>query len=82
MQYLEGYKVVYNFKMVKWVSPPINLNKVNIEGSSKDNPGPSSVAFCIRDHEGNLIVAKKIRIQEMTNLIAEAIAIRECVVFL
>ncbi|KAG5571555.1 hypothetical protein H5410_061321 [Solanum commersonii] len=79
--YLEGYKVVYNFKMVKWVPPPINWLKGNTDAASKRNPGPSSATFCIRDHEGNLIVAKGIRIRETTNLIAEAIDIRECLVF-
>ncbi|KAH0650670.1 hypothetical protein KY285_032001 [Solanum tuberosum] len=81
VQYLEGYSVVYNFKVVKWVPPPINWFKGNTDGASKGNLGPSSTAFCIRDHEGNLIVAKGVRLQETTNVIAEAIAIRECLVF-
>lgn len=37
----------------------------------------SSAAFCIRDSEGDFVVAKKVRIQDTTNLVAEARAIRE-----
>lgn len=82
VQYLENYRVVYNFKVEKWVPPPINWLKCDINGASKGNPRPSSASFCIRDHEGNLIVAKGVRIQVTSNLIAEVITIRECWCFL
>ncbi|XP_059295494.1 uncharacterized protein LOC132048826 [Lycium ferocissimum] len=45
--------------------------------ASKGNPGPSSAAFCIRNHEGDLIYAKAKRLTNITNLVVEAIAIEE-----
>lgn len=57
--------------------PPNNWLKCNTDGASRGNPGPSSAAFCIRDHEGNLVVAKGFRLPDTTNLIAESRAIRE-----
>lgn len=41
-----------------------------------ENSGPSSIAFCIKNHEGNLVYAKGIIISDSTNLVAEVIAIR------
>ena len=55
--------------------------KCNTDGASRGNPGPSSAAICLRDHEGNLVVAKGFKIQDTTNLIAEARAIRESLLF-
>ncbi|KAH0632895.1 hypothetical protein KY284_035681 [Solanum tuberosum] len=37
------------------------IGQCNIDGASRGNPGPSSSAFCTRDHFGNLVVAKDIR---------------------
>ncbi|KAH0638993.1 hypothetical protein KY285_035579 [Solanum tuberosum] len=54
------------------------LARCNIDGASRGNPGPSSSAFCTRDHFGNLVVAKGIKIQETTNLVSEAREIWEC----
>uniref|UniRef100_A0A0V0GRZ9 Putative ovule protein n=1 Tax=Solanum chacoense TaxID=4108 RepID=A0A0V0GRZ9_SOLCH len=42
---------------------------------------PSSATFCIRDHDGNLIVAKGFKLPDMTNMVAEAIAIRESLIY-
>ncbi|KAH0693102.1 hypothetical protein KY285_020199 [Solanum tuberosum] len=52
--------------------------KCNTDGASKGNPGLSSVAFCIRDHTGDLVVAIGKRIEEVPSLKAEALAIKEC----
>ncbi|KAH0672976.1 hypothetical protein KY290_025255 [Solanum tuberosum] len=66
-----------SFRIVRWEPSPPNLLKCNTDGESKGNPGPSSAVFCIRDHSGNLVVAKGYRIQDATNIVAEARAIRE-----
>ncbi|MCD7455305.1 hypothetical protein HAX54_027774 [Datura stramonium] len=55
--------------------------KCNTNGAFRGNPGPSSATFCIRDHLGNFIVAKGVRILDTTNLVAEAKAMRETLVF-
>lgn len=74
---LNNYRVRYSFKIVRWIFPPNNWLKCNTDGASRGNPGPSSAAFCIRDHEGNLVVAKGFRLPDTTNLIVEARAIRK-----
>ncbi|MCE3051066.1 hypothetical protein HAX54_048858 [Datura stramonium] len=55
---LKGYKDEYGITVVRWKKPPINWFKCNTNGFSKGNPRPSSATFCIRDHQGNLVVAK------------------------
>lgn len=59
---LEKYRPRYKFRIVRWTLPPINWLKCNTDGATKGNPGPSSAAFCIRDPNGDLIIAKGLRI--------------------
>ncbi|KAG5572999.1 hypothetical protein H5410_062765 [Solanum commersonii] len=72
----ERYRVNFSFKIVRWFPPPINWVKCNTDEVSMGNPGLSSTTFCIRDHLGNLVVAKGFKLQDSTNLVAEARAIR------
>ncbi|KAH0746169.1 hypothetical protein KY285_007826 [Solanum tuberosum] len=51
--------------------------KCNTDSASRGNPGPSSVAFCVRNHDGNLVGAKGLQIADTSNLVAEAKAICE-----
>lgn len=74
---LEKYKPTYKFRIFRWTHPPINWLKCNTDGATKGNPKPSSAAFCIRNSNGDLIIAKGLRIQDTINLVAEARAIRE-----
>ncbi|KAK4734481.1 hypothetical protein R3W88_008742 [Solanum pinnatisectum] len=75
---LEGYIPSYSFRIVRWSPPSDNWFECNTDGASRGNPGPSSAAFCIRDSLGHLVVAKGIKIQDTTTLVAGARAIREC----
>lgn len=38
--------------------PKIGGFKYNCDGTSKGNPGESSYAYCVRDHNGDLIWAE------------------------
>ncbi|XP_049352692.1 uncharacterized protein LOC125817186 [Solanum verrucosum] len=78
---LEHHMHNISFRIVRCEPSPPNLLKCNTDGESKGNPGPSSVAFCIRDHSGNLVVAKGYIIQDTTNIVDEARAIRESLSF-
>lgn len=78
---MEHYRPNFEYRNVKWEPPPNNVLKCNTDGASKGNPGPSSAAFCIRDHDGNLIVAKGFKLPDTTNMVAEAIAIRESLIY-
>lgn len=67
-----------SFKLIRWNPPKDGWFKGNSDGASKENPGPSSIAFCIRNNKGELMVAKGQRIHNTTSLEAKALAIREC----
>ncbi|KAH0661971.1 hypothetical protein KY284_026902 [Solanum tuberosum] len=74
---LDVFRPGFVSKWVKWHPPPSGWLKCNTDGASRGNPGPSTAAFCIRNHEGEQVIAKGVRIPDSTNLVAEAIAIRE-----
>ncbi|WMV30576.1 hypothetical protein MTR67_023961 [Solanum verrucosum] len=64
----------------KWVKshpPPSGWLKCNTDGASRGNPRPCAAAFCIKNHEGDLVIAKGVRIPDSTDLVVEAIAIKE-----
>lgn len=62
---------------ITWSKPSVGWLKCNTDGASRGNPGPSSVAFCIRISEENLIYAKMKQIGYNTNIYAEALAMKE-----
>ncbi|KAH0639411.1 hypothetical protein KY285_035997 [Solanum tuberosum] len=64
-----------NFNIVLNVEEKIG--GLPILDTSKGNPGPSSTAFCVRDYNGNLVGAKGVKLVDSSNLMAQAIAIRE-----
>ncbi|KAH0670569.1 hypothetical protein KY289_025062 [Solanum tuberosum] len=74
---LQGHISSYSINIVKWIRPPTNWLKCNTDGAARGNPGPSSAAFCIRDYSGNMVVAKGFKLQDTSNLVVEAKAIRE-----
>ncbi|KAH0669675.1 hypothetical protein KY289_024168 [Solanum tuberosum] len=74
---LDVFRPRFVSKWVKSHPPPSGWLKCNTDGASRGNPGPSAAAFCIRNHEGELVIAKGVRIPDSTDLVAEAIAIRE-----
>ncbi|PHU04979.1 hypothetical protein BC332_25801 [Capsicum chinense] len=57
--------------IIKWF-------KGNTDGALKENLGPRSIPFCIRDQHGNLLVAQGNKIRDTTSLEAKAMAIRAC----
>lgn len=75
---LQAYNSITTVKIVKWSPPDQGWFKGNTDGASRGNPSPSSFVFCIRDHEGNMVVAKGSSIHDTTYLVAEATAIKEC----
>lgn len=78
---IEQYRPIFEYRIVRWEPPPNNVLKCHTDGASKGNPGPSSATFCISDHDGNLVVAKGFKIPNTTNMEAEAIAIRESLLY-
>ncbi|XP_019262475.1 PREDICTED: uncharacterized protein LOC109240305 [Nicotiana attenuata] len=75
IKYFEGYKPVIITRRVTWQLPFQGWYKCNIDGASRGNPGPSSLGFCVRNDEGDLIYAREVDLGETTNVAAEARAI-------
>lgn len=51
--------------------------KCNSDGASRNNLDPSSATFCLRDHNKNMVGAKRVVIPYSKNLVAEAFTIRK-----
>ncbi len=69
---------MFECKIIRWERPPNNVMNCNTDdGASKENPEPRLLAFCIRGHNRNLMVAKGFNIQDSTNLMEEARVMRE-----
>ncbi|XP_075107022.1 uncharacterized protein LOC142180004 [Nicotiana tabacum] len=62
-------------------SPREGWFKCNTSGASRDNPGPSSYGFCVRNHDRELVFFKTKQIEDTTNIVAEAKAIVEGLAF-
>ncbi|KAH0730567.1 hypothetical protein KY290_001567 [Solanum tuberosum] len=73
---MEGFRPKFETKWVRWFPPPCGWWKCNTDGASRGNPGPSSAAFCVRNHHGDIISAQGNMLPDSTNLVAEMIAIR------
>lgn len=61
---------------MRWFQPLIDWVKCNTYGACRGNPIPSYTFYIIYS-EGNLVADIVVKIQETTNLVAEARAIRE-----
>ncbi|MCD7459186.1 hypothetical protein HAX54_040255, partial [Datura stramonium] len=68
---MEGYKELERAKLVRWEALSEGWFKCNSDGASRGNPSPASIAFCVRDHRGDLRYASCCRIEEATSLKAE-----------
>ncbi|XP_075098976.1 uncharacterized protein LOC142175870 [Nicotiana tabacum] len=75
IQYFEGYKPILITTRVTWQLPFHGWYKCNTDGASKGNPGPSSLGFCVRDDEGDVVYARAVDLGVTTNMVAEAKAI-------
>lgn len=58
IQNLENYRPRLRFSFIKRQKPPQGSFKCNTDAYSRGNPGPSSIAFCLRDSNGDLIYAR------------------------
>ncbi|XP_016508420.2 uncharacterized protein LOC107826004 [Nicotiana tabacum] len=75
--YLEAYKPIIVTKRVAWQFPYNGWYMCNTCGASRDNPSPSATGFCVRDSVGDLVYARAQQLEETTNIVVEAKAIRD-----
>ncbi|XP_070034166.1 uncharacterized protein [Nicotiana tomentosiformis] len=57
------------------------LARCNTDGASKGNPIPSSLGFCVRNNVGDLVYARAVDLGVTTNIVAEAKAILQWLVY-
>ncbi|XP_070005263.1 uncharacterized protein [Nicotiana sylvestris] len=74
---LEHYTPSLKFEKVIWEFPLEGWIKVNTDGSSRGNPGRSTIGYCLRDESGDVRYALGRVIAEGSNNKAEAVAIVE-----
>lgn len=78
---MENYKPRLKVDRVLWEFPSAGGLTVNTDGASRGNPGRSAIGYCIRDEQGDIVLAVGKEIQETTNTVAEAVAIVEALKF-
>lgn len=64
-------------RWVLWESPPEGFVKLNVDGSSLGNPGPSGAGGVFRDSGGNVLRGFSYFLGSRTNMEAEASALLE-----
>lgn len=74
---LERYQSRVKVIKVIWEFPPPVWVKYNTDDPSRENSGPSSFTFCIRNKEGDLIYAKEAKMKDTTNILTEATTMLE-----
>ncbi|CAN4101057.1 unnamed protein product [Withania somnifera] len=66
IKFFEDYRPRIRSLQITWTKPLL-----------VGNPGPSSIAFCTRDHQGDFVYSRAKQIEETTNMCVETKAIKE-----
>ncbi|XP_016465612.2 uncharacterized protein LOC107788446 [Nicotiana tabacum] len=78
---MENFTPKLKVTKVMWEFPSAGWLKVNTDGASRGNPGRSSISFCIRNENGDIVKSVGKEIEETTNTVAEAKAMVEALRF-
>ncbi|XP_075077439.1 uncharacterized protein LOC142164147 [Nicotiana tabacum] len=78
---MENFTPKLKVTKVMWEPPSTGWLKVNTDGASRGNPGRSSIGFCIRNENGDIVKSVGREIEETTNTVAEAKAMLEALRF-
>ncbi|XP_075507656.1 uncharacterized protein LOC142544497 [Primulina tabacum] len=70
-----GFQRTHRLAIVRWLCPPPGCFKLNIDGSSRGNPGESSVGGIVRDFYGRVLLSFSEFIGVGTNVWAELWAV-------
>ncbi|KAG6469541.1 hypothetical protein ZIOFF_070470 [Zingiber officinale] len=68
-------RTLHTISAVHWRRPDDGCFKLNTDGSSRGNPGESSYGAIVRDHSGQVVVARQGVLGEGSNIRAELMAI-------
>lgn len=69
VKFFELYSPNIDCQIIYWTSLDVGFFKCNSDGTTKGNPGPNCVVFCIRDREGDFIYTKTTRLENGINLV-------------
>ncbi|XP_070010908.1 uncharacterized protein LOC142162804 [Nicotiana tabacum] len=78
---MENFTHKLKVTKVMWEFPSAGWLKVNTDGASRGNPCRSSIGFCIRNENGDIVKSVGKEIKETTNTVAEAKAMVEALRF-
>ncbi|XP_075100498.1 uncharacterized protein LOC142176491 [Nicotiana tabacum] len=78
---MENFTPKLKVTKVMWEFPSAGWLKFNTDGASRGNPGRSSIGFCIRNENGDIVKSVGKEIEETTNIVAEAKAMVEALRF-
>ncbi|KAG6538552.1 hypothetical protein ZIOFF_003676 [Zingiber officinale] len=68
-------RTLHTISVVHWRRPDDGWFKLNTDGSSRGNPGESAYGAIVRDHSGQVVVARQGVLGEGSNIRAELMAI-------
>ncbi|KAG6466651.1 hypothetical protein ZIOFF_075555 [Zingiber officinale] len=68
-------RTLHTISVVHWRRPDDGWFKLNTDGSSRGNPGESAYGAIVRDHSGQVLVARQGVLGEGSNIRAELMAI-------
>lgn len=77
---LKGRKLKINIIKVLWKFPEKGWDIYNTNEASRSNPRVSSYAFCVRDEKGNLVYVEGAKMEDTSNVEAEANAILQAAI--
>ncbi|XP_072064848.1 uncharacterized protein [Arachis hypogaea] len=66
--------------MVKWIPPPENWLKANIDATFRKDTGTGAIAVVIRDHKGRIILGFSGKIQAKSSTVVKAQAVRQALI--
>ncbi|KAG6472994.1 hypothetical protein ZIOFF_066901 [Zingiber officinale] len=72
---LARIRTLHTISVVHWRRPDDGWFKLNTDGSSRGNPGESAYGAIVRDHSGQVVVARQGVLGEGSNIRAELMAI-------
>lgn len=78
---LQRYRPYIHVRLVTWKPPQLGWIKCSSDGASKGNPGKSYYGFCVRDCLGDILYAESNYIGVATNMIVEARATKEGLIY-
>ncbi|KAF3659724.1 hypothetical protein FXO37_13850 [Capsicum annuum] len=81
MDELQLFRAITSFSMIYWKPLEVGWFIEYTDGASKGNPDPNSIAFCIRDRHGDLLVAQGNRVRDTTSMETEVMAIKACLTY-